>query len=187
MGVADTTRKIINSAFVANMFAQYTDFDKDGAEDMILPYQGITDSIAIQKIIHDNQGGTQQIVYNELNPKRWGLRIIESLIPNRIEVKDLTVITPENYELRQNYPNPFNPQTTIEFIIPVRKKVFLEVYDMLGQKVKTLISGEIQESGLHKISWDGTNEAGMPVASGMYVYSLKFGNFVKSKKMTLIR
>ena len=187
MGVADTTNKIINSAFVANMFAQYTDFDKDGAEDMILPYQGINDSIAVQKTTHDNQGGTQQVVYNELNPKRWGLRIIESLIPNRVEIKDLTVITPGNYELHQNYPNPFNPETVIEFIIPVRKKVSLEVYDMLGQKVKSLISGEVRESGLHKVTWDGTNEAGLPVASGMYVYSLKFGNFVKSKRMTLIR
>ena len=123
----------------------------------------------------------------ELNPKRWSLRIIEGTTPNSIQAKDVKIITPEDYVLNQNYPNPFNPQTTIVFMLPIRKKISLTVYNALGQRIKTLYNDQVLTAGRHEIVWDGTNEAGNRVATGMYVYTLKFGNYTKSMKMMLLK
>jgi hypothetical protein len=100
---------------------------------------------------------------------------------------DLTVVTPEQYVLEQNYPNPFNPSTAIRFSLPVENKISLIVYDMVGREVKTLIANQQMAKGAYQAEWDGTNNAGNAVASGSYVYTLKFGNFSKSQKMMLVR
>ena len=97
------------------------------------------------------------------------------------------LVTPDQYVLEQNYPNPFNPETNIRFTLPVAKEISLVVYDMLGQEVRTLIDGQQYQPGTHQVVWDGTTNSGAPVASGNYVYTLKFGNFTKTAKMTLLR
>jgi len=97
------------------------------------------------------------------------------------------VITPEDYVLRQNYPNPFNPETTIEFVLPINKKISLTVYNALGQKVITLIDNQALKAGSHSINWDATNQVGQKVATGMYIYTLKYGNFSKNMKMMLVK
>jgi len=100
---------------------------------------------------------------------------------------DIQTVTPDDYVLDANYPNPFNPSTNIRFSLPTDNKISLVVYDMLGREVKTLINGQHMEKGSFVQSWDGTNNAGLQVASGSYVYTLKFGNFNKSQKMMLVR
>ncbi len=100
---------------------------------------------------------------------------------------DWTIITPDKYVLEQNYPNPFNPTTSIEFYLPINKKISLTIYNALGQKVKTLINNEMIKRGSHLKEWDSTNSAGVKVASGMYIYELKFGNFTLSKRMMLLK
>jgi len=97
------------------------------------------------------------------------------------------VITPSDYRLDQNYPNPFNPSTKISFYLPVDKVVSLTVYDMLGREVKALLKNEHLQQGAHSVVWDGKNNIGKDAPSGTYVYTLKFGNFQLSKKMTLVR
>lgn len=91
-----------------------------------------------------------------------------------------------NYELEQNYPNPFNPTTTIRFTIPRSVKVELFVFDITGKRIKTLVS-EKMNAGTHEVQWDGTNERGMRVASGIYFYQIKAGNYVDVKRMALIK
>jgi hypothetical protein len=98
------------------------------------------------------------------------------------------------FELFHNYPNPFNPETAIEFEIPSRLPVKLVVYNILGQQVKTLVNTVFQ-AGRHRLQWDGKNDRGEHVASGIYILHLKAGDpsagsgpgFVKNKRMVLIR
>ena len=97
------------------------------------------------------------------------------------------VLTPETFELRQNYPNPFNPTTTIEFALPKRDNVELSIYNMLGQRIRTLVA-EGMSAGIHRIIWDGQNSSGEQVASGMYLYRLKVGeSFSATRKMVLLK
>ncbi|MCB0291580.1 MAG: T9SS type A sorting domain-containing protein [Calditrichaeota bacterium] len=91
-----------------------------------------------------------------------------------------------SFELYQNYPNPFNPATQIRFSLAHRVKVKLEIFNLLGQRVKTLVNAEMAP-GQHRLRWDGRNDAGLRVSSGVYFYRLKAGDYVKSRKMILIR
>ncbi|MCB9088176.1 MAG: S8 family serine peptidase [Calditrichae bacterium] len=93
---------------------------------------------------------------------------------------------PEVFELAQNYPNPFNPTTTIQYSLPEATQVRLDIYNMTGQKVRTLVSGGM-EAGQHSVQWDGTNEFGEKVTSGMYIYRIVAGDFVQTRKMVLLK
>jgi hypothetical protein len=93
---------------------------------------------------------------------------------------------PISYELSQNYPNPFNPATTIKFSLEKRGSVDLSVYNILGRKVKTLANTEM-DAGPHDVLWDGTDDSGDMAASGVYFYKLEAGNFVKTKKMLMLK
>ncbi|KQC06498.1 MAG: hypothetical protein APR54_01635 [Candidatus Cloacimonas sp. SDB] len=88
--------------------------------------------------------------------------------------------------LKNNYPNPFNPETTIEFSIPEDKLIELSIYNLKGQKVKTLLS-EVIESGSHSVIWDGKDQHNKPVSSGIYFYNLSTGSSNLTKKMILIK
>ncbi|MHB2148166.1 FlgD immunoglobulin-like domain containing protein [Calditrichota bacterium LG25] len=103
-------------------------------------------------------------------------------------VKSLTTqqMLPEEATLFSNYPNPFNPRTTIRFALPEDGHVQLNVYSVNGQKVRTLINGQVSK-GYHQIVWDGTNESGQAVSGGLYVYELKTDNKRILKKMLLVK
>jgi flagellar hook assembly protein FlgD len=88
--------------------------------------------------------------------------------------------------LDQNYPNPFNPQTTIAFSVRDRGVVSLKVYNVAGELVRTLASEEFT-AGAHTKVWDGRNDAGQPVSSGVYFYKLVSNNFTQTKKMVLLK
>jgi hypothetical protein len=93
---------------------------------------------------------------------------------------------PTKYAVSQNYPNPFNPSTTIYYELPRPSEVKLEVYNLLGQNVRTLINAR-QEAGRHQIVWDGKNDFGSPVASGIYIYRFQAGAYSKIMKMILMK
>jgi flagellar hook assembly protein FlgD len=93
---------------------------------------------------------------------------------------------PARYELLQNFPNPFNPVTKIFFALPQKSRVGLVIYDAAGRRVRVLVNGEM-ESGLHSVIWNGQNERGRRVASGVYFYRLLAGDFEQTKKMLLLK
>lgn len=93
---------------------------------------------------------------------------------------------PYQFELSQNYPNPFNPTTTINFSIPTGQHVSLEIINVKGQVVKTLINQQMS-AGSHSIDWDATNESGSKTASGIYLYKLVTDDDADVKKMTLLK
>jgi aminopeptidase N len=111
-----------------------------------------------------------------LDPDNWILK----------EVREGSSLLPVRVALAQNYPNPFNPGTSIQFDIPGRASVTLEVMDLLGRHVATLAEGTF-EPGTHTVRWDGTGSGGHVLASGIYVYRLRTGGTVASRHMLLLR
>ena len=95
-------------------------------------------------------------------------------------------VRPGAYTLYQNYPNPFNPQTTIKFNLPTAGHAELSIYNMLGQKIRTL-ANEAFSSGEHEKIWDGRSDDGQLMASGVYFYRLKSEDFTQTKKMNLMK
>jgi hypothetical protein len=115
-----------------------------------------------------------------------GFRCVRELGTSTNVDNQQPALTPEEYKLRQNYPNPFNPETTISFELPKTSVVSLIIYDILGREIKTIVSEQVS-AGLHGYIWDGKNNAGNQVKSGVYIYRLQTGDFAISKKMILIR
>lgn len=188
VGRRDTIRTI-DPSFASKIYGRNTDFDRDGREDIILPYQALSDSMSVRTLVWNSGANRFDTTSNirVVNPKRWGLRVIERDPGQGVEGKDLTIITPDDYRLEQNYPNPFNPSTTISFYLPIRDRISLKVYDLLGREVRTLINNEEHQAGTGSVVWDGKDNAGRAAATGTYFYTLKFGNFEKTNKAMLVK
>ena len=93
---------------------------------------------------------------------------------------------PDVFALHNNYPNPFNPITNIRYDIPEVSDVKIDIYNLTGKKVKTLVSSNHQP-GRYKIQWNATNESGAPVSTGMYIYKIQANDFVSVKKLLLMK
>ena len=93
---------------------------------------------------------------------------------------------PSEFRLLQNYPNPFNPETTIRYQLPEQSQVSLKIYNFSGQLVRALFEGE-QSPGSHSLVWDGMDDAGQNVASGVYLIQMIAGTLTASQKITLLR
>ncbi len=112
----------------------------------------------------------------------YGLNRISAPVSVRIETR------PEVYALENNYPNPFNPATTIKYQLPEAGEVTLEVYNMLGQVVRTLVDREFQGAGRYNYKWDATNDRGRSLSSGVYFYRVTAGkDFQSHKRMLLLK
>lgn len=93
---------------------------------------------------------------------------------------------PEGFNLGGNYPNPFNARTTISYSLPAEAEVNLDIYNITGQKVRTLVNKR-QTAGYKTVMWDGRDESGQPVSSGIYIYRIEAGEYRATKKMTLLK
>lgn len=108
----------------------------------------------------------------------------QTVTPTSVEY-DGSVI-PVEFELFANYPNPFNPETTIKYALPAKSPVFLSIFTMLGQRVATLVN-EPQEPGTYSVRWNGVDEQGGKVSSGMYLYQLTTRGTSLTRKMILLK
>jgi len=95
-------------------------------------------------------------------------------------------LVPLTYSLDQNFPNPFNPETMIRYTLAGKSDVTLEIYNALGQRMRTLVNGT-EGTGLHEVVWNGTNESGGQTASGVYFCRLRAGSFMAVRKLLLVR
>ncbi len=102
-----------------------------------------------------------------------------------LDVRDGKVI-PEEYELAQNYPNPFNPSTIISYALPKDGSVKLVIYNIMGEVVRVLADDEMS-AGYYSVQWDGRNNSGSLLPSGVYLYSINSGEFSATKKLTLMK
>ena len=164
------------SGFVAKISSGF-DFDGDGAKEVALAYMSVADSLQVID-------GTDTTMV--LNTGAFGVRVAE-WDDGTVSIRDITTIMPDDYKLAQNYPNPFNPTTKIEYYLPVNNTISLTIYNMLGQEVVKLVNNQSTVGGSHYIVWNGTDKNGVEVGSGTYIYELKYGNFSKTRKMTLVK
>jgi len=104
-----------------------------------------------------------------------------------VGIDDDVQVNPYEYVLHENFPNPFNPETQIRFSVGGQENVKLIIYDVMGRQVRTLVNGESFHPGFHVVNWDGLDNAGHKVASGMYIYRIKAGDFIADKKMLLVK
>lgn len=135
----------------------------------------------------DKNVETEQTYYYQL----WDVSFAgERTYLKTVEVEAVASLA-EGFELLQNYPNPFNAETVIRFQLPVREEsampVSLNIFDPLGRKIRTLVNGHLSTGQEHQARWDGRDDTGNIVASGVYVYTLQAGGAVTSKKLLMIR
>jgi len=134
-----------------------------------------------EKLLFSKEGYQDFTVYQQIWPDSTvDLGVLTMYFVNSLPQKN-DAPRPENYHLSQNYPNPFNAQTQITYYLPYSDMVTIAIYNMQGQKLRTLYSG-YQEHGRHRLNWDATN-----LASGIYIYRLHTSETVLSKKCVLIK
>jgi len=122
----------------------------------------------------------ENLAYNLANPVEIGSQIISD-----VEEENNTV-APLTFELAQNYPNPFNNSTQFRFVLPQSENISFKIFDTNGRLVKNLTQG-VYASGTHKFHWNGTDESGKQVPSGIYFYQLQAGDQTLHKKLILVR
>jgi hypothetical protein len=130
----------------------------------------------------------QNTVFTTTTPVDIPVNFVKSIITvGTVDVKDVNPgQRPVSYSLSQNYPNPFNANTQISFALPQSGKTRLEVFNILGQKVNTLVD-EYMTAGYKTVNWDGRDFSGREVTSGVYFYRLRSEGFLQTKKMLFIK
>ncbi|MGE5314944.1 MAG: putative Ig domain-containing protein [Acidobacteriota bacterium] len=133
-----------------------------------------TSGTYVVTVVFSDQGGLQDSV-------KW---VVLSVTTG---VKSETAAAPKEYELAQNYPNPFNPSTTISFALPKASAVTVEIFNIVGARIRTLIRGQVMNAALHSVVWDGKNDNGEQMPSGMYLYRISAGSFTATRKMAMLK
>jgi len=186
--VTDLGGNPVDTATIAFVFAQVP----SGATGHLLSKTSIkTDSLGIAsaRVTLGNKAGSY-VVSASLegltgSPVLFTMQALDS-----ISTSVLAEAIPAEFKLTQNYPNPFNPSTTIEFEVPRgdrgRIDLSIDIYNQLGEKVKSLVSGEY-EAGYYKVVWHGVDDGGTRVSSGVYYYHMVSREYRSSKKMILLR
>ena len=153
--------------------------------------------IVLADVLSEGLSGNTSIVqleFDVLDPTVTGVvEIAEALISDPVgRVRQLGEaaaemrLLPESFELTQNYPNPFNPETVIPFALPEASQVRLTIYNVLGQQVARLVDDRLS-AGFHKISWNGRDEYGRQVASGLYFVRMQALDFRTVRKVMLLK
>ena len=119
--------------------------------------------------------------YDDFSIKPVELKVTALETPQRI-----AYLTSSDFKLNNNYPNPFNPETIIEYLVPNNGRVKIVIYNMLGQKVRTLVD-QVQPAGTYQVFWNGRNDQDVALSSGVYFYQLQGENALITKKMTFIK
>jgi len=156
-----------------------TDMDNGGAGPV--PQQGVPVQLAFDFAYPMSAASyTASTAGQPLGALTWfGIDIISS-------VEQISSEVPKGFKLTANYPNPFNPSTTFEYALPNEADVALTIYNSVGQEIATVIS-KVQPAGVYQARWDGVNNFGATVSSGIYFYQLRAGNFTATKKMMLLK
>ena len=159
------------------------------------PGEIIVGSMKVDGSSADGAGELVEFVFRtEDAPLQTDFQILDGILVDlagnvdqmhNIEIGRLDPI-PEDFALAQNMPNPFNPATTISYEVPEAGAVKLIVYNLLGQQVRTLVNETI-EAGFYTIAWDGADEFGRQVASGIYIYKMDSGSFSATKRMMFLK
>jgi len=167
-----------------------------GHETVTLKFDGMSEVPAgLEVYLIDERAGTarnlrQNPSYTFRAVADGGKKALRVVVGSRTYVQtnsNEVALVPANFELAQNFPNPFNPETLIRYALPEAATVTLEIYNMLGQKVRTLVNHAPQAADFYAITWNGRDDNGKALASGMYLYRLSAGSYVNTRKMVLMK
>lgn len=126
-------------------------------------------------------------LFADTNTNGWGWAVDNINIQDGVVSVESGSTVPTVFSMSQNYPNPFNPTTQINYALPKDADVTLQVFNIVGQKVRDIVVGQAQKAGRYTIAWNGRDNSGIQVSSGLYFYRIKAGDFVKTHKMTLLK
>ena len=146
-------------------------------------------SNGISTIVFEEDFSDTTTLFQLLDSTNFALAPIGANLPPNCEVTAINSDQPvglKNFTISQNYPNPFNPSTTIHFNLSKNSLTVLKIYDLQGRLVRTLMNS-VLNSGEHQVVWDGHSADGLHVASGIYLYNIRAGNYSASRKMLLAR
>ncbi|KAA3631797.1 MAG: T9SS C-terminal target domain-containing protein [Calditrichaeota bacterium] len=171
----------------------------DGSHQIVL-HRGTPDELIVEigpngqidkatlQLLHEHGIDTKRLNQNDSENSDHIVYKLERISDGKDEseahAKESTL--PDGFILNQNYPNPFNPTTTISFVLPQSSQVSLEIININGQKVKTIVDRTLS-AGEHSYEWNATNQSGQKVASGVYLYKLSTPEFNSVKKLTLMK
>ena len=113
--------------------------------------------------------------------------IVANVLGDAMDTDLTSTPLPETFELSQNFPNPFNPSTEIQFMVGKDQLISLNIYDIQGRLVSSMINNSFYSAGFYKMNWNGINHFGTQVPSGMYVYKLENDNQILTRKMVLMK
>lgn len=151
---------------------------KDIEESNLVIYRDTQDGYVALKSTVDRENKTVTASASQLGKYQ--------LFYNASIKSDIANTIPTQFSLHQNYPNPFNPSTTIRFDLPAKSKISIAVYNILGQRVRTLTNREFN-AGSYTVTWDGKNEYGRIAASGIYIYQITTDKFTQARKMLFLK
>jgi len=149
-----------------------------------IPYQNLVETVEVlgQTVINGQWTVfSTDNIDTTMSSDVWDIMID---ISNTLAINENMI--PDTYVLHQNYPNPFNPITMLRYDLPKDALVNITIYDMLGREVRTLVN-TTQDAGFKSVIWNATNNQGMSVSSGVYIYSIEAGEFTQTKKMVLLK
>jgi len=176
---------VVQVAYLA-VNAEESRFEVYRSNQRILDYQliDVTMEKAIDSerliFVDESVESGKQYYYQIAEIDQWGDRMMHG--PLAVSVSS----APAGYLLHDAYPNPFNPSTRIQYSLAENSPTSLQIYNMMGQQVRTLVNAG-QTAGVYTIEWDGTSDAGTSVPAGVYVYRLKAGSFESSKQVIFLK
>lgn len=171
----------------------YLEIYINGNLDAFVPFSGLilttNIDLTIGQVLPSNTQYNFKGILDDIRIYNYALSLsdIKNLDDFTTDINDKKKdLLPEDFYLTQNYPNPFNSQTNIEYTIPILSRIRLEIFDLLGQKVKTLLNEE-KSPGNYMVNWNGKNDLNNPVNSGIYFLKLTSEKFSSTKKMILLK
>lgn len=156
------------------------------------PFELLEEGITDTTLVFSGDFGSTYRFFTIVRDNAGNLEALKSAaetyvtLDSTVSVAESEIALPKAFELYQNYPNPFNPTTIIKYDLPVPSEVRLEIFDILGRRVRVLVDTK-QNAGFHSAQWDGKTASGRSVATGVYFYRIEAKGFVKARKMLVVR
>ena len=154
--------------------------------DVSLNVNGEHQMILIYGLNGETLSGEEVELFSNMEDYEINSIIVVNVLGDAMEIEMMDKDLPKTFSLNQNYPNPFNPSTKIGFTLGKNELISLNIYDVQGRLIKTLIDNEQFSDGYHQFLWNGKNNFEEQVPSGMYLYKLKGDHQLEMKKMILI-
>ena len=183
----DDSRYVVTGVSGADLLDGYMLVSNVLKDEVRIAFAGATSSSGSGPMLHicfrpTEDDGSADKVFTISHVQLNGGRLDVHTTPAGSDLSDITM----TYRLYQNVPNPFNPETTIRYQVPMSGVVRLAVYSITGQLLRTLVEAN-RPAGTHSVLWDGRDDAGQVVASGVYVYRMDVGRYTRVRKMAIVR